>query len=216
MVDLATPRAERVRAPRRVDGRLVAGVLLVLVAVVVGARVFASADKQSPVWVARHALVPGEHVASGDLEVGRVRLGDVSARYAAAGGPAPLGYLVTRYVGAGEVLPVGALSAGADAGASRLVTVPVLPGHLPPGLGHGDVVDVYVTAKVGAGADVPAPVLVIGAVPVESRESGARAFSGSSTVSVVLAVPADRVASLVHAVESGTVDLVQVPHPERR
>jgi hypothetical protein len=46
---------------------------------------------------------------------------------------------------------------------------------------------------------------------VQSREGGSRTFGGESTLAVVLAVPADRVADVVHAVESGTIDLVAVP-----
>jgi hypothetical protein len=167
----------------------VVGVLLVLVAVVVGARLFASADHQSAVFVARHALVPGEHVVAADLTVGHVRFDGQGGRYVAAGA-APVGYVVTRYVGAEEMIPVAALSASAPTVAnSRFVTVPVAPGHLPDGLAHGDLVDIYLTPKA----------------------TGSRGFSGTATESVVLSVPSGIVRSVVHAVESGTIDLARVP-----
>lgn len=204
-------RATRVTPPRWLDLRLVLGVLLVLLSVVAGARVFASADRFSRVYVAAHDLVPGEQVASSDLSVGRVRLDGQSDYYVAAAAAPPIGYVVRRFVGAHEFVPLGALApsgAGAD---TRLVTVPVQPGHLPNDLGHGDLVDVYVTAKAAAGAAVPPPVLVLSAVAVDDREGGARTFSGDSTLAVVLDVPADRVAEVVHAVESGTIDLVRLP-----
>jgi hypothetical protein len=189
----------------------VVGVLLVLVAVVVGARLFASADHQSAVFVARHALVPGEHVVAADLTVGHVRFDGQGGRYVAAGA-APVGYVVTRYVGAEEMIPVAALSASAPTVAnSRFVTVPVAPGHLPDGLAHGDLVDIYLTPKATAGAIVPAPTLVASAVPVDSYDSGSRGFSGTATESVVLSVPSGIVRSVVHAVESGTIDLARVP-----
>ncbi|MDQ1697352.1 MAG: Flp pilus assembly protein RcpC/CpaB [Frankiaceae bacterium] len=89
--------------------------------------------------------------------------------------------------------------------------MPVQPGHVGDGLGRGDLVDVYLTPKTGSGAAVPAPTLVIAGVPVESRDGGARTFAGSASLAVVLAVPAADVAALVHAIESGIIDLVTLP-----
>ena len=211
MTELASPRAARLATPRWLDARLVLGVLLVLIAVVAGARVFASADHDTRVYVAKHDLVPGERVTAGDLGVGRVRLDGQGSLYVAAGA-APVGYVVTRYVGAREFLPVGALAASTpkDAG-TRFVTVPVAPGHLPPSLSRGSLVDVYLTPKAAAGAAVPAPTLVLADVAVQSREGGSRTFGGDASLAVVLAVPADRVSDVVHAVESGTIDHVAVP-----
>ena len=209
--ELSSPRAARLATPRWLDARLVLGVLLVLLAVVAGARVFASADHYARVYVAKHDLVPGERVTAGDLAVGRVRLDGQGSLYIAAGTP-PIGYVITRYVGAHEFLPVGALAAATPKDAdSRLVTVPVAAGHLPPSLSRGSLVDVYLTPKAAAGAPVPAPQLVLAGVAVQSREGGSRTFGADATLSVVLAVPADRVSDVVHAVESGTIDLVAVP-----
>jgi len=192
------------------DARLALGVLLVLIAVVVGARVFAAADNMSTVYVAAHDLVPGQHITAADLTTGRVHLDGQGGFYVGASAAAPVGYVVTRFVGAHELLPVAALSAAA-ADDSRFVTVPVQPGHLPDELGRGDAVDVYLTPKAAAGATTATPRLVLSGVPVESREGGARTFSGNATLAVVLAVPNNDVVALVRAVESGTIDLVTVP-----
>ena len=211
MSEASSPRAARLGTPRWLDARLVLGVLLVLLAVVAGARVFAAADRYSRVYVAKHDLVPGERVTAGDLTVGRVRLDGQGSLYVAAGAP-PVGYVVTRYVGAHEFLPVAALAAGAQKDAdTRFVTVPVAAGHLPPGLTRGALVDVYLTPKAAAGAPVPPPTLVLDNAAVQSREGGSRSFGGEATLSVVLAVPVDRVIDVVHAVESGAIDLVAVP-----
>ncbi|HEX3824724.1 MAG TPA: hypothetical protein VHV79_09695 [Mycobacteriales bacterium] len=208
----ASPRASRLAPPRWLDARLVIGVILVLLAVVAGARIFASADRFTSVYVARHQLVPGERLGAPDLSVGQVRFNGEGGSYVAAASRPPVGYLVTRFVAAGEFVPMGALSASAGVlAASRLVTVPVEPGHLPVGLAHGDLVDIYLTPKVGAQTKVPAPVEVLSSVAVEAYDSGSSALSGGSAVSVVLAVPASRVSALVQAVESGTIDLVGVP-----
>jgi hypothetical protein len=204
-------RASRLATPRWLDVRLVLGMVLVLLAVVGGSRVFASAGHFTKVYVARHALVPGEHLDAGDLSIGEVRFNGEGASYVAVVGQTPVGYLVTRYVDAGEFVPLTALSATTSTTAdSRFVTVPVAPGHLPDGLDHGDLVDVYVTAKVAAGAKVPFPSRVLAAVAVDSADGGSES-SGGSTVAVVLDVPAALVATTIHAVESGTIDLVRVP-----
>jgi Flp pilus assembly protein CpaB len=207
---LVSPRAARLAPPRWLDARLAVGVLLVLVAVVAGARVFAAADNMTTVYVAAHDLVPGQHLTADDVSVGRVHLDGQGSYYVAASAGPPIGYVITRYVGAHEFVPAGALSAQVAAD-SRFVTVPVQPGHLPGDLGRGDRVDVYLTPKAAAGAAVSAPRLVLSAVPVESREGGARTFSGSTSLAVVLAVPRDEVADVVQAVETGTIDLVVVP-----
>lgn len=214
MTDVASPRGVRVAIPRWLDARLVLGVLLVALSVAAGARVFTAADNLTAVYVAAHDLVPGEHVAAGDLAVGHVRLRGESGLYIGAAATPPVGYVVTRYVAAHELVPVAALGTASAAQHSRLVTVPVQPGHLADALTRGDLVDVYLTPKAGAGQAVPEPVLVLAGVPVESRAGGTRTFSASSAFSVVLAVPVDKVAAVVHAVESGTIDLVSLPHTE--
>jgi hypothetical protein len=208
----ASRRARRVASPRWLDLRLVSGLLLVLLAVVIGARVFASADHYTRVYVAARPLVPGERIAAGDLTVGRIRFDGQGRDYVAASGTLPTGYLVTRYVGSGELVPRQALTAAAPAGAdSRLVTVPVEPGHLPSGLGHGDLVDVYFTPKPGAGQKAVKAALLLPAVPVDSTDNGSRGLAGTSSVSVVLAVPTVAVPATIQAVETGTIDLVTVP-----
>jgi hypothetical protein len=207
-----SPRASRLATPRWLDVRLVVGVLLVLLAVLAGARIFAADGRYTEVYVARHLLVPGEHLAAGDLSVGQVRFSGEGGSYISAAGQPPVGYLVTRYVGPGEFVPIAALSATAAAAtASRFVTVPVAPGHLPGDLAHGDLVDVYLTPKEGSEAKVPAPIEVLSSAVVDSYDAGSSTLSGGSTVSVVLAVPTGLVAAVVHAVESGTLDLVRVP-----
>lgn len=212
MPDLSSPPAARIATPRWLDLRLLAGVALVLVSVVAGAAVVGSADRSVRVYVARHALAPGQHLQADDVAVGRVRLYGRGGAYVSADGPAPTGYLVVRPVGARELLPVAALVAGPDAAGTRHVAVPVSPGHLPAGIRRGDLVDVYVTAKAAGAGPVPEPELVLAAAAVDAQEGGARTFGASgSTLTVVLSVPEQRVGQVVQAVQSGAIDLVRVP-----
>lgn len=210
MSDLPSPPARRVARPRWTEPRLLLGLLLVLTSVVVGSRVVAGADKTSPVYLARRPLAAGQLLGADDVTVGRARLSASGRRYLRADRPPPAGYVLTRPVGAGELLPIGALSAGAAA-ATRMVTVPVAPGHLPPGLSAGDAVDVYVTVKPAGQQGPVRPTRVLSGAAVQSRDGGSRGFAASAVVSVVLAVPDALVADVVQAVQTGAIDLVRVP-----
>jgi hypothetical protein len=208
-VSEVSPAARRLTRPSWLDTRVVLGLLLVMTAVVVGARILAAADRYSTVYVARHALVPGEQLRAADVAVGRVRFDGEAGQYVAAGA-LPAGYLVTRYVAAGDLVPRAALTANAAAiSASRLVTVPVASGHLPVDLGRGDEVDVYLTTKA-AGGGTDAPSLVLPAAVVDSVEASG-GLSADESSAVVLVVPAARVPAMVRAVEAGDLDLVRIP-----
>jgi hypothetical protein len=222
----ASPRASRLAAPRWLDGRLVLGVLLVLVSVVVGARVLSSADRSTLVWAATGDLAAGSQLDSDDLTAVRVRLFDNAGEYlrADAGAP-PTGYLLSRPVGGGELVPLDALSRPEQDVDYRLVTVPVAVGHLPPSLRADQQVDVWVTPEDGAaagGAASPAPErpggsrltgarLVLAGVTVDDRRDEGGALSASTVVPVVLQVRPEDVGELVSAMSLGRIDLVRVP-----
>ncbi|HWC34922.1 MAG TPA: hypothetical protein VG650_08845 [Mycobacteriales bacterium] len=210
MTSESPPQARRLPSPRWFDIRFLAGVAIIVIPIVIGAHVLASADRYASVYVARRALVPGEHLVAADLVVGRVRFDGQAPRYVAAGRP-PIGYVITRYVAAGELLPLGALTGTpTTVAAERLVTIPVASGHAPLGLSRGDVVDLYVTDKTPTVSKAARPRLVIGGVPVADASSSG-ALSSSATISVVIDVPAVSVGDVVRAIETGTLDLVRVP-----
>lgn len=210
MPEPTPPRAARLARPSWFDIRLLLGVLLIVVAVVVGARVFASADTSTRLYTAAHALVPGEHLRAGDLAVGRARLDGQSGAYISADGDPPVGYVVQRYVGSGELVPVHAVAPRSAATPDRLVALPVAPGHLPPDLGPGSLVDVYASPKSagGGGGD---PTLIASDLAVQQRTGGTSGLSGTSVLTVVVAVPIAAVNDVIHAVETGTLDLVAAP-----
>jgi hypothetical protein len=209
----ASPAAHRLVPRRWLDIRAVVGVILLLGSMVVGARLFAAVGHETPVWAATHDLAPGERLSPADVTQVRVRLNGAAARYLT--GAVPAGYVVGRFVAARELLPAAAVAASRRPDSSRLVTVPVQPGHMPPDLAPGGRVDVYLTPRAPGGpgttAAASAPTLVLRSAVVQSRPSGGRAFGADSALSVVLVVPAERVADVVRAAESGLVDLVAVP-----
>lgn len=223
----ASPRASRLTKPGWLDGRLLLGVLLVLVSVVVGARTLSAADRSTVVWATTGDVALGSQLAASDLAPVRVRLYDNVDRYLDATSPPPVGYVVRRALGAGELLPDDALVLPED-GAFRLVTVPVEAGHFPPNLADEQEVDVWVSpprptggsaaaAPAAAAPNAPAPLDLRGSQEVLTRvavASGppAESFrSGSTTSPVVLRVRKADVGALVSAMSLGRLDLVRVP-----
>lgn len=223
----ASPRASRLATPSWLDGRLVLGVLLVLVSVVVGARVLASADRSQLVWAAKDDLTIGSELSADNLVPTRVRLFDASTRYLDASVPAPVGYVLARGVGKGELLPDDALRKPQVDVDFRSVTVPVEPGHFPPNLRSDQKVDVWVTPGRQAGAAAPSPQpspsgdsegvplqgaqLVLQQLTVAIGPSTDAGLGSSSSCAVVLQVRPRDVAALVSAMSLGTLDLVRVP-----
>ncbi len=208
----ASPPARRLATPGWLDGRLVLGVLLVLVSVVVGSRVLSSADRSESVWVLTRPLAAGSQLSADDLVAGRVRLFGNSTSYVSAVGAKPVGYVLRRPLGARELLPRDAVGPPGEVDI-RQVTVPVVRGHAPPDLASGQVVDVYVTptatsSKVAAGP----PHLVLAGVTVLQRTRESR-LGSSDEDGVVLRATPEQVAPLLAALAEGRIDLVRVPRP---
>lgn len=206
-----SPPARRVARPGWLDARLVGGSLLVLLSVVLGARVVASADDSEPVWIASHDLAAGTQITAADVHRGRVHVPGGADRYVSTSGGAPIGYVLTRPVGADELLPVTAMVDAGHARPFRFVTVPVERFHLPPHLGTGERVDVYVTPRAIDGRPGTARIVYAAAV-VSAVDGGGHGLGSTSTEEgVVLSVPPSSAAALVTAIHGGDVDLVRVP-----
>ena len=201
----------RVRPPRWLDLRLVLGVLLVLGSVLLGARVVAAADATVPVWSAAGDLAAGTVLTAGDLVPVDVRLDDVAGAYLATSAR-PEGRTLARAVRSGELLPRTALEEPAEL---VQLALPVQAGYVPPGLDRGQVVDVYAVADPAAGATAAGDgsvALVVAAAPVQAisgRTEGVLS-TATTTVQVVVSVPADQAPAVLGAI--GGRPLVVVVH----
>jgi hypothetical protein len=210
--DLPSPTATRLRSPRWLDARLLAGLLLVLGSVVIGARVVAAADDSTRVWAAARDLPAGAVISADELVPVELRLERGGGRYVLADGEPPVGHRLSRDVGREELVPRAVLLAPDDPGDVRLVTVPVAQFHFPHNLRANERVDVYVTAKPRAGQEPSPPRLVIeGARVADVDRTTARFGAAGSGAGVVLAVQKSRVSQVVAAIQLGSVDLVRVP-----
>ena len=95
-----------------------------------------------------HDLAPGTELAADDLVAVDVRLDEAADAYLSAG-TRPEGGVLARAVREGELLPFSALEEPAE---HVQLALPVQAGYVPPGLGRGQLIDVYAVADPAAGA----------------------------------------------------------------
>jgi hypothetical protein len=195
------PAPRRVRPPRWLDLRLVLGILLVLGSVLVGARVVSAADATVPVWAAASDLAPGTAISFEDLDAVDVRLDDVAQAYLSTS-ERPDGWLLSRAVRAGELLPYSALAAASE---QVQLALPVQAGFVPPALKRGQLIDVYAVADPAAGATTVADggvTLVVEHATVQQTSERADGVlsTPTTTVQVVISVPADEAAEVLGAI----------------
>ncbi|WP_344047204.1 hypothetical protein [Nocardioides panacihumi] len=199
----SAPAAQRVQRAGWRDPRLWVGVAIVAASVVVGARVLASADDTVPVWTAVGDLAAGAPLAAGDLEQHRVRFADADVLrdyYSGTASP-PRGVLL-RGLGAGELLPRAAVGTATQSGTVQ-VPLAVDPEQVPPSVGAGSVVDVYL---LGDAEPALAAASVVDAPDVQDS------FVVSGKRQLVLAVPEDdarRFFGLLGAADSPTLTVVR-------
>lgn len=181
------PPAARTAVPGWRDARLWVGVAILAASVLLGARVLGQADRSVTVWAARVELPVGQPVDEADLVARRVRFLDEAdeARYLRADRPLPEPRMLTRPVAAGELVPAAALGAAPSAGRLSVpISVPSLA--VPPQVGPGSVVDVWVTIENDSGRAVSRPVLT--EVVVLAAPAPGEGFGASDDRQLVLAV----------------------------
>ena len=208
---LPGPTPRRVRPPRWLDLRLVLGLLLVLGSVLLGARVVSAADATVPVWSVAGDLAAGTVLSAGDLVAVDVRLDDAADSYLSTS-TKPEGRTLSRAVSAGELLPRSTL---VEPDELVQLALPVQAGYVPPSLQRGQVVDVYAVADPAAGATARAdgsvtPVVTSAPVQAISARSEGVLSTPTTTVQVVVSVPADEAAGVLSAI--GGRPLVVVVH----
>ena len=203
MGELAVPTAKRLRKPSWKDSRLLVGVILVIAAGTLGARLVASADDRMPYFVAVENLVAGEVVTAGSFQRVDVALADSLGRYVPADAPVPEGRIMLRDILAGELVPTTALGSPGDVDVQR-VTVPA-DGQSTAGLERGQRVDLYVTPDSNRRVtDASTPrrtsrlLQAVAVVDVRAADGG---FGATATTSVQLYVPAEHVRAVIEAVD---------------
>lgn len=144
----AAPAAVRVARPGWRDPRLWLGVVIVAACVVAGARILGSADDTVSVWAVSGQHPAGATLARSDLVAEKVDFPDAGDldRYFLTDASLPDDAVYVRPVGDGELLPRSALGSADDDGRLQ-VPLSVDPGQVPPSVGEGSVVDVWVSGS---------------------------------------------------------------------
>jgi len=210
MSELPAPSATRLKSPSWLDGRLVIGVVLVLLSVVVGAKIISSSQRYDVLWAASRDIAPGTTLIKADLVQVDVRFKDHGAVYISTAGASPVGRVTVAPLADGQLIPLTAVPATTPP-ATRLVTIPVARLHMPRGNDlHGVLVDLYVTPKTLSGQVQATPELVLAGVAIADTIVDS-SLSGADGSGVVLSVPVAYVDAVVAAAQLGSVDLVRVP-----
>lgn len=210
----AVPPAVRTTARGWRDPRMWIGLAIVAVSVVAGARVLAAADDTVEVWVVASDMGAGDVVTAADLVAERVRFADDSGldAYVTADEELPADLRLRRGVAAGELLPRSALG---PAEGAETVQVPIAVDveQVPPSVGPGSVVDVYLLAPGGApGGPAREAEPVLSAVGVVDAPAVETSFGTTGKRQLVLAVSEDqapRFFALLGAVDAPVLTVVR-------
>lgn len=210
--DTTTRPARRVVVRRWRDPRLLAGVVLVVGATALGARVVVEADDTIEYWAVSHDVRAGETVARDDLVATRVRLDGASAdAYVRVDDELPGDLDALRWsddLGAGSLVDRDAWATGGESRGHLPVSVQT--GFLPADLRIGDLVDVWVGPGPGETADLPAARFASGLRVLDAGET--ETLGASVTRTVVLDLGSETLrGEQVAAIAAGHVTLVRVP-----
>lgn len=209
MSSLPPRPADRLRAPRLRDPRLVIGALIVLVSVLGTWFVVTRVAATTTVWAASRPLVPGSVLVPDDLVATEVRMGDPGV-YLSADAAIPEGATVLAAVGAGELVPASQLGSP-DQLAGRVMALAV-PDALPAAVRPGSAVDVWAT---DADADPVDPREILTAVDVIAVDRDTGDFATGDQV-IEIFVPNRQVGDVMRALaEEHHLSVVSVPEPAR-
>ncbi|WP_343990542.1 SAF domain-containing protein [Nocardioides dubius] len=188
------------------DPRLVIGLVLVAASVLLGARMLAEADDTVEVWTAAHDLQAGQTLSGEDLVATRVRFADADrlGLYLPVADGVPEGVLRAP-AASGALLPRAALGADAVEQTEVAVWAPAIA--VPPSVGPGARVDVWVTGEGARDAEA-----VLRGVRVVAAPGADATLAASTERQVVLALGPDdaaQVGTVLAAAQAGQVAITR-------
>lgn len=180
------------------------GVLLVLASIIVGARVFASADDSVTVWGLASDVSAGTQLTDGDLESVQVNLYDDTSSYFPTT-TSIAGKVASHDLHAGDLLPRSALESRPQL---SLLSLSVEPARVPAGVGHGDRVDVYAGGSESTGGPTT---LVLERVVVQTADyGGSGALSSTDEVRLTVQVSPELARASVPKLADKSLYVVQL------
>lgn len=210
-VDAEAPKPRRLSRPRWLDPRVVGGVILVVIAVVAGARVIGASRQTSPVLVAARDLSGGTVLTAADVVTVEVNLGEGLGRYLAAGS-AVEGRTVVEPLRAGELVPVSAIG---DPLTGRIMVIAVAPDQMPPGVAHGSIIDLYLTRGSGAAASTERLAEQLTVQSVAAPASGGLSGASANQYQLAVLLTAERADTLIRTLPAGQPRILLVAGPPK-
>lgn len=192
------------RGVRRVDVRLIVGLVLVAGSTAGVWALVTSLDTASEVLAVRETVTPGSRLETKDLVRRSVQLGGALDRYVTPDAVPEEGLVVTRTIQSDELVPWSAVS-GDDVDVAAVVVE--IRGPLARELGPGALVDVWSAPSSEQGPPGVPGVLIAGAEII--GVAGADGLLARDRVSVELRVAYDQIGPLLTALAAGDpLDLV--------
>lgn len=204
----ALPRA--IARTRRIDMRVVLGLLLFTVGILATSGLIRQAQQRMPVLVATRALEPGHTIEEGDLRAAEVGLGPGVASVPAQELGLVEGQVLAAPVEEGQIVAPGAVSAGPSVSTGQVaLSVGVTPQHAVGGsLRSGDRLQLLATEDPDRPTARTSVLLSDVEVVAVSQEQGPAA---DPLLTVTLAVDSDDAAAVAQAANSGVLDLALLP-----
>lgn len=206
----AIPRAHA--RLRRLDLRVVVGIVLMLVAVVGGSSLIRSAQERTPILLAAGTVQPGEVIEASDLRVAELSLPAGVAYLPASMKGEIVGRVAAEPLSDGKVLGPGSVSETAPLAPGTVAVTLLLPAESAVGgdIRAGD--RVAVIASPGpdqAAADASPTTILFTEIPVLSVRQASTAEGQGLLVTLTLRLEEAR--ALAEAKSRGRVDLALVP-----
>lgn len=198
---------------RRIDLRVVTGVVLMLVAVLGGTSLVRGAQARTPVLVAARAVQPGAMIQEADLRVAELSV-PAGVDYLSASVRTELvGRVAAEPLSAGKVLSSTSISEAPPLPAGMVAITLLLPaesaigGYVRSG-DHVAVISSPAPDQAATGAASPATVLFTDVSVLSARRAGTAEGQG---LLVTLTLRLEEARGLAEARARGRVDLVLVP-----
>ncbi|MBE7518350.1 MAG: hypothetical protein HS107_03805 [Thermoflexaceae bacterium] len=211
-------RRANVALPIRVDRRMLAGVLLVVVSLAGGLLLWRSATDTTPILVAARDIPPGHVLQRDDLRIGEARLdgGLASLALTDADLEAAVGRTTSTTIHAGEMVVAPDLASGPVLGADEVaVTIPVAADTIYPGLRPTDQIALLATSNVGKPESRTVTLIdraTVFAIGLERRvirsSTSDNPNDGATVANITIAVPRSEAEAIAHAVANATIAVV--------
>lgn len=207
----ALPRA--IARSRRIDMRVVVGLLLFSVGILATSGIIRQAQERTPVLIAARSLEPGHTIEKSDLRVAEIGLSSRIASLSANELEAVEGSVLIAPLEAGQVMTPGAVAAGPALSAGQVaISVGVAPQHAAGGsLRSRDRVQLLATEDPDRPTARTSLLLSDVEVITVYQEQGPAA---DPLLTVTLAVSSDDATAVAQAANSGVLDLALLPTEE--